>query len=162
MESSQQLPVRQSSLSFLRTTESSHAAQQVHGTCHLSQSLRTPPGIADWWPLVKPPPLRFKYCNGAKGDWGKKCPKVQEIARESAIPRYDSEQAWRQQTNDCSYLVPDRHFYFPFPHPPKLNAQGEFKTCSPNCDQISVAAPDETDLIWMVTFIHFGEQNSWQ
>ena len=37
------------------------------------------------------------------------------------------------------------------PTPPKLNAQGEFKACSPNCDQINVAAPDETDLIWMVT-----------
>lgn len=35
--------------------------------------------------------------------------------------------------------------------PPKLNAQGEFKIHSPNCDRINVAAPDKTDLIWMVT-----------
>ena len=34
---------------------------------------------------------------------------------------------------------------------PKLNAQGEFKTRSPNCDRINAAAPDKTDLIWMVT-----------
>ena len=33
----------------------------------------------------------------------------------STIQRYGSGWAWRQLTNDYSYFVPDRHFYFPFP-----------------------------------------------
>lgn len=119
-------------------------------TCHLSESLITLSGNADRRFLGKPPPLILKYWNRAKGDWGKKRPKVQEIAKESAILWYGSETAWRQLTNECSYFVPDRHFYFSSPTP-KLNAQGEFKTSSANCDQINVAAPYKTDLIWMVT-----------
>lgn len=53
--------------------------------------------------------------------------------------------------------------------PPKLNAQGEFKTRSPNC-RINPAAPDKTDLIWMVNLstlesrTHYNnkEQQKWE
>lgn len=45
---------------------------------------------------------------------------------------------------------------------PKLNAQGEFKTRSPNCDRINAAATRQNWSYLNGDFIHFGEQNALQ
>jgi hypothetical protein len=81
-----------------------------------------------------------------------KCPQSPRNVQRNLSYGKAGEWAWREVTNDCSYFCANSAFSISLSHTPqKLNAQGEFKSRNLNCDQINLAAPDKTDLIWMVT-----------
>lgn len=45
---------------------------------------------------------------------------------------------------------------------PEVNTQGEFTSCSPNCDQIFLVVPNEADRISLVTLFYLRGQKSLQ